>query len=281
MNRISVEHIVIIKLQKVAFIVVLLITLISLLGVKQTSEELAAPANSFIDSIGVAVHLTYLDTAYGRYKEVIKPRLKELGIRHIRGDSFPVADKATQDKFNTLAEIGIRSTLIMDPRLVGDSAEVVKLSKLVIDGLEGLEGPNEWDIHLEREYKGKNFPKGVRQYQSELYTAIKSDPDTAHLPVLSPSIAYPQNALQLGQVDCDLANMHSYSFSRWGMPTGGLKNRWIPAANAVCSDKPIIATETGYHNAVMSEEAASKYLLRLFFEYFNHGIKRTYTYGRC
>ena len=69
------------------------------------------------------------------------------------------------------------------------------------------------------------------------------------------------------------------------MPTGGLESRWIPAANDVCGDKPIIATETGYHNAVnqpeqpgISEQAASKYLLRLLFEYFNRGIERTYSY---
>ena len=266
------------KLLKIAFGVGLLIILIPLLGVKKTSLESARSANSFIDSIGVCIHLTYLDTAYGQYEEKIKPKLKELGIRHVRGDGPSVADKIAQDKFNDLAKIGIKSILIMDSRSVSNGAEAVELSKSVINGLEGVEGPNEWDVHPERKYQGKNFPEGVRQYQSDLYRAIKSDPDTAHLPIISPSVAYPQNAVRLGQIDCDLANMHSYSFSRWGLPTGGLENRWIPAANAVCRDKPIVATETGYHNAVMSEEAASKYLPRLFLEYFNHGIKRTYTY---
>ena len=266
------------KLLKIASSIALLTVLISLLGIKQTSLESASTANSFVDSIGVCIHLTYLDTAYGQYEEKIKPRLQELGIRHVRGDSPPVTDKVAIEKFNDLAKIDIKSILIMDPRSVNNGTEAVELSKSVIDGLEGVEGPNEWDIHPEREYQGKNFPEAVRQYQSDLYSAIKSDPDTAHLPVISPSVAYPQNAVQLGRVDCNLANIHSYSFSRWGLPTGGLENQWTPAANTICPDKPIVATETGYHNAIMSEKAASKYLPRLFLEYFNHGIKRTYTY---
>lgn len=279
------RHLVSKKLLKIIFTVALITTLISLLGVKQTSSELARSANSFVDSIGVAVHLTYLDTSYGQYQEVIKPRLQELGIRHVRGDGPSVEDKLAQEKFNDLAKIGIKSSLIMDPRWIGDGAEVVELSKSVINAIEGVEGPNEWDVQPDAEYQGENFPKAIRNYQGEIYSAIKADPDTAHLPVLSPSIAHPQNATQLGRVDCDFGNMHSYSFSPWGMPTGGLEDRWIPAANAVCGNKPIIVTETGYHNAVnqseqpgISEQAAGKYLLRLFLEYFNRGIERTYSY---
>ena len=266
------------RLLKIALGMALLTILISLLGVRQSLLESARTANSFIDSIGVCIHLTYLDTAYGQYEEKIKPKLQELGIRHVRGDAPSIVDKATQAKFNDLAKIGIKSVLIMDPRFVSDDAEAVELSKSVIGGLEGIEGPNEWDVHPELEYQGENFPKGVRHYQSDLYSAIKLNSDTAHLPVIGPSVAHPQNAAKLGQVDCDLGNMHSYSLSfHWGLPTGGL-NQWLSAANTVCGEKPIVATETGYHNTVMSEKATSKYLLRLFFEYFNHGIKRTYTY---
>ena len=43
--------------------------------------ELSAAA--FLDSIGVVVHLNYVDTAYGRQGEVLG-RLRELGVRHIR-----------------------------------------------------------------------------------------------------------------------------------------------------------------------------------------------------
>lgn len=257
----------------------------SRLQINSTTTELARSADSFVDSIGVAVHLTYLDTAYKQYEEVIKPRLRELSIRHIRGDSPSVDDRQAQSKFNDLGKMGIKSTLIMDPRWVKSGSEVVQVTKSVINAIEGVEGPNEWDGQPDAYYRGENFPEGLSNYQAEMYAALKADPDTAHIPVLSPSMSFPHNAVALGQVDCDLGNMHSYSFSPWGMPTGGLDTRWIPSAKAVCRDRPIIATETGYHNAVnqpkqpgISEEAASKYLLRLFLEYFNRGIERTYSY---
>src|SRR6266576_876901 len=43
----------------------------------------ARQADSFVDSIGVATHLTYGDQVYGNTAMVMQ-RLKEAGIRHIR-----------------------------------------------------------------------------------------------------------------------------------------------------------------------------------------------------
>src|SRR5512132_1412781 len=43
----------------------------------------ALPADAFVNSIGVSVHLPYTDTAYARQAEIIA-RLRELGLRHIR-----------------------------------------------------------------------------------------------------------------------------------------------------------------------------------------------------
>jgi hypothetical protein len=80
--------------------------------------------------------------------------------------------------------------------------------------------------------------------------------------------------------------MHSYAGGK--QPTRQLDSKWIPQAQVIAGNRSIIATECGYHNLVtktdlnhqpgVSELAASKYLIRLFFEYFNRGIKRSYTY---
>ena len=40
-----------------------------------------------MDSIGVVVHLNYVDTAYARQAELVA-RLRELGVRHVR-DAMP------------------------------------------------------------------------------------------------------------------------------------------------------------------------------------------------
>ena len=245
----------------------------------QSYSEQANSVNSFIDSIGVAIHLSYIDTGYGRYNDIIKPKLKELKIGHIR-DGVSLTDTDSQQKFNDLAKIGIKSILVMDPRDVSEPAEAVKIVKAVADSVEAVEGPNEWDVHPNLKYKGQNFPQGVRQFQAELYSAIKGDSTTARLDVLSPSLAYPQNASKLGSVACDIGNMHSYPDS--SKVSSNALDKWLPAARIICGTKPMIATETGYQNAInergVSEQASSKYLPRLLLEHFNQGIKRAYIY---
>jgi hypothetical protein len=250
------------------------------LSSEQTQLEQARSADAFIDSIGVAVHLNYEDTAYSQYDKIIKPRLQELGIRQIRG-SVRIEEIETQQKFLDLATIGIRSTLVIDPRRVKTTAEAVKIAKAVAGSVEALEGPNEWDLRPRLKYEGQGFPEGVRNFQAALYSAIKRDSATSHLAVLSPSLADPNKASELGSVACDRANIHSYP-DKDSLPTSGLDEKWLPAARILCPNQPIIATECGYHNAInrygVSEQAAGKYLPRLFLEYFNRGIKRAYNY---
>jgi hypothetical protein len=60
---------------------------------------------------------------------------------------------------------------------------------------------------------------------------------------------------------------------------------WIPKWSNVATPKPLVVTETGYHTCPtctngngVSELAGAKYDSRLFFEYYNRGIKRTNRY---
>ena len=50
--------------------------------------ESARPADAFVDYVGVNTHLGYSDTTYGDYEGILKPRLLELGVRHIRDGTF-------------------------------------------------------------------------------------------------------------------------------------------------------------------------------------------------
>jgi hypothetical protein len=255
-------------------------------------SEQARSANDFVDSIGVAVHLSYRDTGYDKYNEIIKPRLQELGVSHIR-DGVRLEDVDTQQKFLDLAKIGIKSTLVMDPRDENTGSRAVNVVKSISESVEAVEGPNEWEIQPELKYAGQSFPKGVRQFQAELYSAIKSDPSTAYLPVLSPSILDPAQASKLGRVPCDFFNIHNYPRGEWGIPVNEMKwgspvdeldNR-LEINKIICGDKPVIVTETGYNTSIIdpnnfgvSEQVAAKYLLRMFLEYFNLKIKRFYAY---
>nr|WP_290223820.1 hypothetical protein [Trichocoleus desertorum] len=251
----------------------------------QSQPEQARNANSFVNSIGVATHLRYLDTAYGRYDTIIKPKLQELGVRHIRdGGKNPEFYR----RLNDLATLGIKSTLVMDARdgITPDNV-VTEAIQPVLSSIEAVEGPNEWDVNPQATYKNQAFPEGLRAYQDELYAAVKADPTTAALPVLMPSLAIPYYASRLGSLDsADLGNMHSYAGGN--LPSQDLDTKWLPLTQAVTgTNKPIVATECGWHNATqdlkasqpgISELAAAKYVPRLYLEYFNRGIQRSFLY---
>lgn len=269
----------------IALLVAVIVCLTSLSSRAESFEEQARKASDFVNSIGVATHLRYLDTAYGQYDNIIKPRLQELGARHIRDGG---KDPGFFQKLNDLATIGIKSTLVMDPRDGIDPTNVVnEVIKPVLSSIEAAEGPNEWDVQPQLQYKGKSFPEGVRDYQTELYRAIKSDPATSHIPVLMPSLAFPSNADQLGYLQsASLGNMHSYAGGN--LPSQDLDDKWIPGTQAVSGEqRPIVATECGWHNAVdapnasqpgISEQAGAKYIPRLYLEYFNRGVQRAFVY---
>lgn len=246
-------------------------------------RERARSADSFIDSIGVATHLRYLDTSYGRYTEVVEPRLRELGIRHIRDGGN---DQGMFDKMNRLARLGIRSTLVMDLRDNINPQNVVSIVKKVLPAAAAIEGPNEWDVN-NVPYNGKGYPENVRAYHVGLFNAMKRDPVTAKIPVLAPSIAIPENGVRLGSLrsSIDYGNMHSYA---GGNPPGqDLDSRWIPLTKKISADRPIMVTETGWHTAVndayasqkgVSEAVAAKYVPRSYLDYFRRGIKRSFIY---
>ncbi|NJO39562.1 MAG: hypothetical protein HC865_02420 [Cyanobacteria bacterium RU_5_0] len=251
----------------------------------QTRIEQARSADSFVDSIGVNTHLRYLNTAYGRYDDIIKPRLEELGIRHIRDGG---RDSEFFEKLNDLGTIGIKSTLIMSPTDGIQPLDAITIAKTVLRSIEAIEGPNETDVvRFNFSYNGEPFPEGTRNYQNALYAAIKGDTNTTSLPVLMPSMGQGRNAKKLGFLRSgDLCNMHSYPVNG-APPTDDVSHWYIPYARIVCGeDKPIVATETGYHNAIensssksaISEHASNKYLPRLLLENFNLGVQRTFLY---
>jgi hypothetical protein len=246
-------------------------------------RDRARSANSFIDSIGLATHLRYTDTSYGRYADVVEPRLRELGIRHIRDGGN---NQEMFDKMNRLAQLGIRSTLVMDLRDNINPGNVVSIVKKVLSAAAAIEGPNEWDVN-NVPYNGKGFPENVRDFQTGIFNAMKRDPVTANIPVLAPSMAIPENGVLLGSLRSvlDFGNMHSYA---GGNPPGqDLSNRWIPLTQRVSGDRPIIITETGWHTAVndrnasqrgVSEAVFGKYVPRAYLDYFRRGIARSFIY---
>lgn len=246
----------------------------------QAGVEQAKSADAFVDLIGVNTHLGYTGSAYGRYDDLIKPKLQELGVRHIRDGGNPY-DNDFWAKVADLGSVGIKANVTF----YGDPInEVISTVKKVGGAIESIEGANESDLGDHFKYNGQGFPEGTRSYQNDLYSAIKGDSATSYLKVILPSMGWGENAGKLGYLESgDVGNMHSYP--GLGNPsTDGLDWYYIPHARTIAgSDKPLWVTETGYYNlttdaAGISEQAGGKYLPRLLLENFNRNIERVYLY---
>ncbi len=258
----------------------------------------ARSAYSFIDSIGFNTHLRYYDTAYGNYP-LIRQRLLELGIRHIRdGGSDPLWIQRT----NELGSSGIRSTIVIDPFIgTGPTAsynmnppgyDVLTLVKnLVPAGVEAIEILNEFDITRNNGYfyngqpvTDANWITYLRNFTQDTYNALNSDPATQNVAVIGPSFVYPDSSTLVGNLSSwvDYGNAHPYSNPLHpgnGNLLRDLANRSIPTAN-----RPIIVTEIGYSTGSplsdrpVSETVQGKYIPRMFLENFNSGVFRTFSY---
>jgi hypothetical protein len=255
------------------------------------SGEQARAADSFAESLGVNVHLTYFDTGYGNF-DVIKKRLMDLGVHHLRDGAQLTADRIYNNVFygrlKDLASAGIKFDLIFDPRSsVGEltNTKLNAIAAMAGNSLEAIEGPNEYDNSVDRKWAYT-----LREYQSALYQTVKADPATRELPVIGPSFVHAESRDAVGNLApyLDYGNLHSYPGGK--IPSSSFQNDdEIRRARAVSGTRPLISTETGYHTAVssrsgqpgISDQAFAKYAPRLYLEYFNQGFARTYLYELC
>ncbi len=239
----------------------------------------ARQADAFVGSVGVGVHLGWNDTPYVSEFTVVRQRLEELGVRHLRDDlSLDRADQYA--RLEALAGAGIGSTLIMG-RPGGGTEGLDGLLGVAagLDGVEALEGPNEYSTMG----GDPDWVANLRAYQQRLYEGATANPALAGLPVVGPSIVHGDQD-ELGDVSpfLDLGNIHSY-------PQGGPPDKpggAIDRARLNSGAKPVWATETGYNNALawsganrpVPEDVAATYMPRLLFEYWRWGIARTFVY---
>ena len=279
----------------------------------------ARRTRDFIDSMGVAVHWNYPDTPYGFDYTNVRDKLVESGITHVR-DGF-------SNRIQDLGNRGIKSMIVADlpnnahgdiedVRNIRDRIKQENRNDLFIDAVEG---PNEVDIFWERfkkTYNGDGYQqgqagiiKGAVQFQKDVYTTLKSDPETEPLTVMGmalgrtydPGAGYP-NPLEDGELTefVDWGNFHPYPgggnpFSYPYSYAGIEKYYWqsnFPSINLdeypyafdtyhpPYAPKPMASSETGWasHAKGISERTHGKYIPRLYAEYFRLGIQRAFIY---
>ena len=256
----------------------------------------AKSAAAFIDTIGVNTHLHYQRTVYDLgYQDIIKPKLLELGVRHVRDRAYtyPQANRNTfyYQRLRELAEAGIRFNLLTSLDIDSKQLEATDYSKLADvvactnGAIESFEGINEPDLE---EKELTNWISLTRKAQETLFATIAGNEVFSGIKVLGPSPVWQKDTLGDLSRYMDYGNIHPYPGGK--MPTGseGAHSTVadINAAAQNSGDKPVVITETGYHNALnangthppTSEEASAKYLPRLLLEHFNMGVPRTYLY---
>lgn len=166
---------------RIALLAALALALVLILagpGNAQTAPaaEEARSVASFLDSRGMGLHLNYGDTPYVDVQGEVLPRLRELGITHVRTGCHGAGDEECLARIEELGRAGIRSTFIFHGQSMDEVREIA--TRLVDAGaLEAVEGPNEPDLPLMGfSYQGQTFPEGTRAYLRDLYALVKGDP---------------------------------------------------------------------------------------------------------
>lgn len=255
-------------------------------GAQQLPQlEKASSVTYFVNSIGINTHLNYFDRTYGNFP-LVSRELQSLGAKNLR-DGIHLQNQdynnAVYGRWAQLAALGIRFDASLDPRSsLGQltPGKLAMVDDLAGGGISTFEGPNELDISNLPDWSSVDS-----DYQKQIYEEVKSMTAGSTLQVVGPSMAAAKHGASVGNISAylDYGNLHPY-------PAGQMPSAIFPEqlalAQSISGQKPIVVTETGYHNALndhhdqpaVSEAAAAKYVPRLFLENFAHGIVRTYLY---
>jgi hypothetical protein len=251
--------------------------------VPSLGAENAISADSFVDSIGVTIHMSYTNTPYASEWPQVFAALKASGIRHYR-DGFYPWDPAKVPYYRNhqqLGAAGIRGDIIVpwNPKTTAD--QVVQFCRLATD-CEVLEDPNE--------INASHMPNWVDRLKSML-PIIDQAAGELHIPVYGPSLTRAEAYPEVGDIGSTMTfnNLHIYFGGRhpgshgWGPKGYGSIDYWKNLAEITGPGKPSVVTESGYMTSDskpydVPEDFQSAYLLRTLMEMHNAGIVRTYIY---
>ena len=275
-----------------------------------TYQIQAQPADELVESMGINTKFGYCPGRLcDNYLEV-KELLAELGIRYIRDIPYPEPWRIRKDLYQDLG-IKMAADIVRtwgqpldEENIASQLTAIKKWGKMIV----GIVGINEYDNPVfqsceqtrgcDRGWSEEEWPKKYTRFQQKAYQAVKSDRDLQDLPVVLGPMAYLDNIKKIGDVShsCDKGNDHSYpgAWSKPSQESGGLGNRSasrpidkvVAIVQQVCPDKKLWITETGYQSGIESEpnkyivspQAKAKYLPRIYANYFERGIEKTFLF---
>jgi Chitobiase/beta-hexosaminidase C-terminal domain len=258
--------------------------------VPQMPSQQAAQSDSFVDSIGVQTHVSYINTAYGNWTQVLAG-LESLGVRHIR-DALP-STSPDLSNFQQMAAAGIRCTCGF---LLPNSWTAAQISSFVQQArnAEALEAPNECDASTNCGGGGLTGIANVVAFLPILDAAST----LTNLPAVGPSFQMQLGYTSAGNIasKVNFNNLHVYFGGRnpgstgWGEgdPEGNFYGSfawWIDQGNLDAPGTPDMITETGYmayptatQAGTIPESVEASYIPRTVLLSFIKGIKRTFIY---
>lgn len=274
------------------------------------AQHAARWADQLVDSFGANIRLPYTSTAYtgapsGSFDNVIKPKLVELRVRHLRDigrvqftgayGSAPVsaymnplyltrmkqvAELPTRPRFLLVGEVPLINAGPTSAHVYDQYPDTI-FSYLERDWVEAWEGLNEWDNQTGRATRWTE----MRTFQEALLAAFARNPGWEDMLVLGPSFAGRDEGALPGDLSALMhrANIHPY-------PGGDQPLHFLQACldNVVLNSPGLVvwAGEMGYHTTPNSthghnwnsEAAQGKNWSRVPFEFLAAGIERTYAH---
>jgi hypothetical protein len=239
-----------------------------------------ARASAFVDSIGVNVHMGYLNTPYGNVTSVLS-KLDYLGLHHVRDAA---AWSGWVPPLEKLGKAGIELNL-----MVGGQGEALATqfgyAEKLAPYIASIEGPNEvnyWNVT----HNGVTGASAAVQQQTEISRRMDTSGALQDKPLVGFSVAASSDAgfapYGNNSAPNDYGNAHVYFNADAPRP---YIQKYIAMANKLTPGDTMFLTETGYPtnaggpgNQGVSETVQAKYTLDLLMDAYQQGVRRTFLY---
>jgi hypothetical protein len=252
-------------------------------AISTTYEEMPVSAATFVDSIGINIHLHNADTIYGNFP-LISSAIFDLGVLHTRDGLILTTWDEYFRRHEALANRGVHCIFISGAD--DTDAQVLQFAKEMGDATEGLEAPNEFD-HT----GGLTWADRLLNFLPRLYALSSSAAFPKKMTVIGPSLTQVDSYSKIQSLSSsfDASNMHNY-FAGWNPGISGWGNNGYGSIEWNKSEsekawgmKPLITTETGYTTDLRVDHSVPEYIQalyvpRIFLEQWLHGVHRTYLY---
>ncbi len=239
------------------------------------------PISALTGTLGVCTVTSTTSGIWGQHDKVLWV-LKSVGASWIRSEIY-AGNKGQVTWLNQLAANGVRTNMIMqDPAMKNATPEqlVSLIASSMPNACHSMEGANEWNLQ-----GGANWASELRAHQTRIWNAAKANPLTRSKPVVGPALGMRKGYDEFGNQSAimDWGNIHLYT---GGFVPGYRSDDVIAEERKVCGSKPVIVTETGWHNAsrytgthnYTPEDVAGIYGPRLILEYFVRNVPKVSIY---